>query len=307
MSPLVSIIIPVFNRADLLTETLSSIQTQSFENFECILVDDGSTDGSQEVLKQFAKLDQRFVFFDRPSGLKKGGNTCRNYGFSKCRGKYVSWFDSDDIMVSDSILTRVNAIESNDAEVVVCRLGFFKENPLEFTLDTRLSIEPKTDNPPLEFFAGGFWFGTIQPMFLKEVIEKQASLFDTDLFRNQETEFFVRILLGNPKIIYLNEPLVLLRGHSNSISGNYNSQSENQKLLINWPAYKKIYLSFKDTPYLTAQAIDYFKDFFFRCLRKMNFSKNEITDLYFFGVRHKLFPSNLLATRLFVSRLIRRV
>ena len=307
MSPLVSIIIPVYNRADLILQTLYSIKAQTFESYECILVDDGSTDGSKEIIKKFAEDDSRFILFNRPEHLKKGGNACRNFGFSKCCGMYINWFDSDDIMTPDFLLQKVDAITQNNADIVVCRLGFFDTNPDDFILDSRLGIEPITDNPPLEFFAGNFWFGTPQPMFTKAILDKQFTLFDTTLFRNQETEFFVRILLDKPSIVYINTPLALIRQHFNSIAGQYQSKTESQKLLINFPAYKKMFINFKTSDFFTHEAEHYFKDFFFQCLRKMSFSKDEFTALYGFGIRHNLFPGKLFATRLFVSRIGREI
>ena len=86
MNELVSIIIPVYNRASLLPETLDSIVAQSYKNFECILVDDGSTDNSIEIANIYTSKDKRFKVFSRPSNIKKGANACRNIGFFKSSG-----------------------------------------------------------------------------------------------------------------------------------------------------------------------------------------------------------------------------
>ena len=83
---LISIIIPIFNRASLLSETLDSILAQTYSHWECIIVDDGSTDNTQDVIDRYLKLDSRFRCFSRPSNRPKGANACRNFGYEKSKG-----------------------------------------------------------------------------------------------------------------------------------------------------------------------------------------------------------------------------
>ncbi|MFG6687632.1 glycosyltransferase family 2 protein [Mariniflexile sp. HNIBRBA6329] len=97
--PKISIIIPVFNRGTLLPYTLDSILLQTYTDWECILVDDLSTDDSFSVMEQYQKKDKRFKIYKRPEIVKKGANACRNYGFLQSLGLYIKWFDSDDIML----------------------------------------------------------------------------------------------------------------------------------------------------------------------------------------------------------------
>ncbi|MDC0637800.1 glycosyltransferase, partial [Flavobacteriaceae bacterium] len=104
MNPLVSIIIANYNRAHLIEETLDSIKNQSYTFFECIIVDDGSTDNSVNVVQNWIQGDERFQFFKRPKSIRKGANACRNWGFKeKSKGDLIKFFDSDDIMLKDHI------------------------------------------------------------------------------------------------------------------------------------------------------------------------------------------------------------
>ena len=87
MPDLISIIIPTYNRSHLLGETLDSVLIQTYRNWECIVVDDGSTDYTPELMEFYIRKDSRFSFYRRPEEKAKGANACRNYGFEKSRRK----------------------------------------------------------------------------------------------------------------------------------------------------------------------------------------------------------------------------
>lgn len=300
---LCSIIIPTFNREKLLQYTLDSILNQTYANWECIIVDDGSSDNTVEIIKNNVTNDSRFSFYERPFYLKKGANSCRNYGFSKMSGDYVQWFDSDDIMLPTMIEEKIYKINYDKSDIVIARLGFFKNKIDEFYTDDRINIECNSNNLPFDFFAGNFWFQTSQPLFRYSFLSLQKKLFNINLKRNQETELFVRLLIQKPKISYLNDVLILQRIHEISISGKYDSLDHSKKYLIDFPAYKLLYISFLNTPFLTEEVVLYFKKYFNSCLKKMNFNYNSMLDLLLFGFKHKLFNSNILATKIFFIRI----
>jgi glycosyltransferase involved in cell wall biosynthesis len=103
---LISIIVPTYNRAHLLIKTLNTINDQSYKNWECIIVDDQSTDNTIEILENYIIENKRFRFYIRPPDLPKGVNSCRKEGFLKSKGDYISWFDSDDLKNSYTIKRR---------------------------------------------------------------------------------------------------------------------------------------------------------------------------------------------------------
>src|SRR5690554_6998972 len=111
-NPLVSIIIPTYNRAHLIGETLDSVLAQTYQNWECIVVDDGSTDNTDEVMAEYMAKDSRFQYHHRPEDRLPGGNAARNYGFEVSKGEYIQWFDSDDIMLQNFILDKVKVLNS---------------------------------------------------------------------------------------------------------------------------------------------------------------------------------------------------
>ncbi len=119
MSKLVSIIIATYNRANLIENTLNSIASQTYQNFECIIIDDGSTDNTAAIVNPIVRSDRRFNYIVRPDTIKNGANYSRNYGFSLSKGEYIKFFDSDDIMLSDHIEVCVTALEQGNYDFVV--------------------------------------------------------------------------------------------------------------------------------------------------------------------------------------------
>jgi hypothetical protein len=138
----------------------------------------------------------------------------------------------------------------------------------------------------------------------KKFLNSQKKLFNVRLNRNQETELFVRLLILNPKISYLNKTLILQRIHENSIGGTYSSLLESNKYLIDFPAYKLLYLSFLNTHFFTEEVILYFKKYFKSALLKMNFSLIPMLNLLIFCIKYNLFESNILAIKIFLSRFL---
>lgn len=114
-SSLVSILIPNYNKVPYLRDTLDSILAQTYSNWECIIVDDHSTDGSWEILGDYPLMDSRFKIFKRPEQLPKGGNTCRNYGLSLSNGNYILFLDSDDVLADFCLSQRIQSVKENQA------------------------------------------------------------------------------------------------------------------------------------------------------------------------------------------------
>lgn len=122
---LVSIIIPTYNRAQLIGETLDSIVAQTYKYWECLVIDDGSTDNTEEVVGNYTANDARFQYQKRSEDHLPGGNGARNYGFKLSTGKYIQWFDSDDLMTPNALEIKVREFETKDLDVVVSKSQFF--------------------------------------------------------------------------------------------------------------------------------------------------------------------------------------
>ena len=212
--PLVSIIIPTYNRAHLIGETLDSVLAQTYQNWECIVVDDGSTDGTDEVMAAYMAKDTRFQYHHRPKDRLPGGNAARNYGFEVSRGEYIQWFDSDDLMLTEYLSTRIDAFTAKTL-FVICS-GTYVSEKLEY-------IKSIEYNNTLNLFKDYVLWDL--KVFTPSVLIRKKYLIGKELFslsiqRGQETEFFSRLFFQVKPINYriLNKPLFLYRQHESTKS-----------------------------------------------------------------------------------------
>jgi glycosyltransferase involved in cell wall biosynthesis len=215
---LVSIIIPTYNRAHLLSKTLESILAQTYQNWECIVVDDGSTDVTDALMAEYIAKDSRFQYHHRPANRSPGGNAARNYGFEMSRGAYIQWFDSDDIMHPEKLEKSVaQFLLFPVISVCVCTSHFFTETISVINKTTQL----QTKNLFRDYVLKKIRVSCPQPLWSKKFLEGK-SLFNPKSLRGQEYELYCQLFYevgDNYKIV--NEPLVYIRANTHSITKNY--------------------------------------------------------------------------------------
>lgn len=119
MNPLVSVIIPCFNQDNYIIETLQSVLNQTYTNWECLIIDDGSTDNSANNISEFVATDNRFVVMYKNNG---GVSSARNLGLDKAKGKFIQFLDADDILEKNKIQYSINEltkVENKDVRIVI--------------------------------------------------------------------------------------------------------------------------------------------------------------------------------------------
>lgn len=116
-SPLISVILPVHNAAKYLTEALESLRYQTYPHFEVIAIDDGSTDGSYKILKNYASLDSRFRIFKNKTNLKIAHTL--NFGLTKAKGRFLARMDADDISLPARFHKQIKFLQKHPGVVVV--------------------------------------------------------------------------------------------------------------------------------------------------------------------------------------------
>jgi len=223
MNPIVSVIIPTYNRAHLLAGVLDSILTQSYVNWECIVIDDGSSDETSKLLNNYSVKDIRFKYYQRPVKLLKGANSCRNYGFLKSKGKYIQWFDSDDLMHVDKLKLKVRFALENEADIMIDTHTTSDEIVLRKRPDIEV-FESKTFH--IDYILGRKPVITNDVMVNRSIIGEHR--FDEQLHKAQEYEFFSRLFNQNLKYCFLDQPLTIYRETNDSISKNTSRGNEKQ-------------------------------------------------------------------------------
>jgi len=220
----VSIIIPLYNREKLIIETLQSLYSQSYLNWEAIIIDDVSTDNSLNVVKTEAKKDGRVNVFIR-NREPKGAPTCRNIGIEKASGEYVIFLDSDDILARYSIQERIKRFQKHpDFEYLVFNGAFFEEKPG----DTDILWNKFTDIDDLtRFYSGEPVWQTTGPIWKRSALLQNNLLFEETAKSSQDWEFHIKALqikIQYKKIDILPDYFVRRsqRQESNAISSSHN-------------------------------------------------------------------------------------
>lgn len=214
MQPLVSIIIPSFNRAHLLGATLESILLQTYQNWECIVVDDESNDVTDELMRFYCEKDSRIQYYEREKNLPKGANSCRNFGFDLSKGDYIIWFDSDDIMLPDYLEVLINSFK-DCVQCVICS-GYYTNENLKKRIPIVIS---KNIDLYKEYLIWNQQILICSVIFRRSFLENKE-LFNPTITRGQEAELFSRLFYKLSKNQYFVEPgyHFLYRQHSKTVS-----------------------------------------------------------------------------------------
>jgi glycosyltransferase involved in cell wall biosynthesis len=230
MNPLISIIIPTFNRAHYICETLKSIIAQTYTNWECIIVDDGSSDDSLLVINSFAKKDVRFRLINRPSDRNKGASTCRNIGIENSKGEFIQFLDSDDLMSENKLEQQILSIpDFNENIICTCKWSRFIKTPNDSVNFEALDSYSDFDDIPnfLEALATSKGYFPIHAYLIKKSIIDKSGFWNEYLSLNDDSEYCIRLFCNTDKIYFTQKSIVYYRWSS---SGNISSFNDYQKV-----------------------------------------------------------------------------
>lgn len=185
--PSLSVIVPVYNVAPYLKECVDSLLSQRFADFEVLLIDDGSTDGSRKLCDDFSEIDRRVVALHKKNG---GACSARNYGIDNARGEYIVFIDADDF-VTDSYLDHLMESES---DMVITGLQMFgtkndlsmPESRVDFGID---GLAPHWNTPPVMNY---LYCYPVAKRFKVKIIQDNDIRFDESLFFSEDLYFNMR-------------------------------------------------------------------------------------------------------------------
>ena len=195
---LVSVIIPSYNRAGILLKSVESVLNQTYRNLELIIVDDGSTDNTTEVIATIK--DERLKCIHLLQNM--GACAARNKGIDEANGEYIAFQDSDDIWYPDKLKLQMDYIRKTSADMVYCGIKRRAENSVKvIPKHNRLGYEPS-----LESLLRNNEISTQTMLMRREVAE--SIKFDTSFRRLQDWDFSLRAVSAGYRVKYMGGPLV---------------------------------------------------------------------------------------------------
>lgn len=220
MNPKVTIIMATYNREQYIFETLKSIRSQTFGNWECIIVDDGGTDNTRGIIDSVLQQDNRFTYVKRPDGYIKGLPGCRNYGLDLAKGEYIIFFDDDDIVHPQNLEVCVGELSRKD--ISFCR--YIREvfiGDFEYVFDysktyTSFYIDKKDIEKMLN---NKLQFNSCAIMWKADCFEKNR--FAENLMYAEDWELYSRIVSSGFSGISIGKTLFYGRKHPKSNTGEY--------------------------------------------------------------------------------------
>ena len=179
--PYFSIIVPTYNRGEFIIKALESIEKQSFKDWECLIIDDGSTDNTKEKVREFIKGDSRFQYHYQNNQER---SAARNNGIKKAKGKYICFLDSDDYYLSNRLKNLHNELINKKYDVLYTGIKFeYNGSRIESTY-----VNP--GNNILDYLAQNV-IGIPQVCLKRELFE--TNQFNTDISIGEDFELWVRI------------------------------------------------------------------------------------------------------------------
>lgn len=213
---ILSVVSPVYNGAKYLEPFLRSVQQQSFPHFELIMVDDGSTDSSIEIIKTYQKKDSRIHLIGQNH---RGAGSARNFGLSRAKGQYIIFLDCDDWFSEDFFKTMIDRIEADQSDIAICEFFIYNQQIGEM----EKSAIPETGNQKIErtnlvfdIFAPNPWTKLYRISFLK----KNKLLFQ-EIPSCNDWSFAYTSLACAEKISVIRKPLVYYRTKTTTSISSY--------------------------------------------------------------------------------------
>ena len=248
-SPLISVIIPVYNAGTFLPECLQSVKSQTFYDFEVIMVDDASTDQSGEICREFAASDNRFVTI--PQSKNHGPATARNVGLTRARGDTVLFLDAADILPQNALELLYNALKTNNSDICCGKFTYFGMNgeiPIPFIFPDQAFSLSKDDifqalvkqmkSPNKEFMFAYVW----GHLFKRDIISRINLRFDENLWTYEDLKFIYLLASFAGNLTFIPKTVYNYRIHSTGNNISMGIFSNHNRLMDLFPFYKTMKL-----------------------------------------------------------------
>lgn len=215
--PLVSIIIPTYNRAHLIDQTIKSVMNQKYNIWELLICDDRSTDQTEKIVNDYRIKDNRIKYIKRSKDKIKGANTCRNIGLKESKGLFVKFLDSDDLLHPECLEKQVKELIENNIDASICKAIFFEIKNGEIFFTGKMWSKKLNSQKLIEDLVNGtVRWQTAAPLWRKNCLPKIP--FKEGLMNSQEWLFHISMALTNTTFKIVPHYLCHIRSHEDSMS-----------------------------------------------------------------------------------------
>ena len=214
---LISVIVPIYNVEDYIRQCFDSLLNQTYQNFEVLMINDGSPDNSASICQEYAARDSRFRYFEKENG---GLASARNFGIDYSKGMYISFIDSDDWVVETYLLDLYNAIVKSKSDISISHHIGYKDDTGDYYIYIYKYFEKEYDSSQ--------FISELPTLELQSIVYHTSwgKLFRKNLFDNvrfaegkliEDTRIGFKLFLEATKIIYINKGLYVYRERECSI------------------------------------------------------------------------------------------
>lgn len=211
--PLVSIIVPTYNRCEFVQQAIDSVLAQTFQDFELIVVDDGSTDGTGDVLK--TRYGGKIIYIWQEN---QGGPVARNTGISSAKGKYIALLDSDDFWLPEKLSRQVPVLENNPEVAVVLCQAWYVDNKGQRLGEQPLGVNTRSSDFSVEklLLYNKIPAGSTTALIRRSVLDRVGG-FSKDIRFGAEWDLWLR-MAADSTMFMIPEPLAFYRRHKQTLS-----------------------------------------------------------------------------------------
>lgn len=238
MNQLGSIIIPCYNAEKYIIETIRSLINQTYSNWELIIVNDGSTDNSLAIIKEFAEKDKRISFIDKSNS---GVSHSRNKGLEKSKGDFIAFLDADDIWKPKYLEKQITNLQTNQYTISYTACQLINQNGEKLNQQIRGENNPQLDDFLIQ--KANYNTNPSGIVYKKECFEKVKG-FDVNLSNNADQDILIQMLAKGNSIGYIDELLWNYRMHDNNMSKNISVLEKDTLYLFNKCANQKLFTNF---------------------------------------------------------------
>lgn len=239
MNNKVSIIVPNYNSSDNIKQCLNSILNLNYENFEIIIVDDGSTDKSVDICREYAKNNKCINFYTKSNG---GVSSARNFGILKSSGDYIAFIDSDDYVNRDFIKELVKLISKQDVDAAVCGITKVSDYDFDVAYDSyNEKIITQDDAYRLMLIDENFFGYSCNKLYKRNIIVDNNIYFDENIHICEDFEFNSRYYEYVNNIGICTEKLYYYYENEKSATNDYSYSERQYSVLIAYENISKIY------------------------------------------------------------------